>query len=253
MERENLAEDMQLLDFRILHDFNWFFIAILWAIFFLELNLISFVHAVTFATLLLVYTGVHFYNSKMKGDISNNEIITMAIINVFACVPLLYYAPGFKKEAWILFIWAGIAVSTFNEMRNIVLLLVLFASILAFISFFQGELAQRHHVAILLLKISMIFFVGLAFATMQKSHYKRTKRIEEVTSVAIISLAKLTESRDPETGAHLDRIRMYTKLLANELKQEEKYKGYITDIYIRELSQSSILHDIGKVGIPIYF
>jgi HD-GYP domain-containing protein (c-di-GMP phosphodiesterase class II) len=250
VEKENITEETQLVDFRILHNYNWFFIGILWAIFFLELKLISFWHATTFASLLLIYSGVHFYNSKMKGEISNNEIITMAIINVFACIPLLYYAPGFEQEAWILFVWAGIAVSTFNRMRNIVLLLALFASILVFISFFQGQLSYQHEIAILLLKIAIIFFVGLTFATMQKTHQKRTRRIEEVTSVAIISLAKLTESRDKETGAHLERIRRYTEALATELRKEERFKDYITEKYIKELAQSSILHDIGKVGIP---
>jgi HD-GYP domain-containing protein (c-di-GMP phosphodiesterase class II) len=249
MEKEDLKEEMQLGDFRILHNYNWFFIGILWAILFLEFKLISFAHAATFAALLLIYTGVHLYNSLMRGEISNNEIVTMSIINVFACVPMLYYAPGFDKDAWLLFVWAGIAVSTFNRMRNIVLLLALFARILVFISFFRGELAQQHQIAIILLKIAMIFFVGLTFATMQKNNYKRTRRIEEVTSVAIVSLAKLTECRDPETGAHLERIKMYTKALARELRNEKNFKSYITDKYVKDLAQSSILHDIGKVGI----
>ncbi len=257
MEKEKLKDEIQLIDFRILHNYNWFFIGILWLIFFLELKLINFWHGLTFAVLLVIYTSVHIYNSKMREQISSNEIITMAIINVFACVPLLYYTPGFEKDAWILFIWAGIAVSVFNEMRNIVLLLALFSSILIFITFFQGELMHTDQIAILLLKIAMIFFVGLSFATMQKEHYRRTQRIEDVTSIAILSLAKLTESRDPETGAHLERIPVYTEILANEIRKEQKFKSYvteyedyITDNYIKELVQSSVLHDIGKVGIP---
>jgi response regulator RpfG family c-di-GMP phosphodiesterase len=39
-------------------------------------------------------------------------------------------------------------------------------------------------------------------------------------------------------------------MLVNELRKEEKFKDYITDKYVKELVQSSILHDIGKVGIP---
>ncbi len=78
----------------------------------------------------------------------------------------------------------------------------------------------------------------------------RTKRIEDVTSISILSLAKLTESRDSETGGHLDRIRLYTQILAKEIRKDEKFKSYITDNYIKELIQSSTLHDIGKVGIP---
>jgi HD-GYP domain-containing protein (c-di-GMP phosphodiesterase class II) len=204
----------------------------------------------------------------MHGEIKNNELVTISIINVFVCIPLFYYVPGFEKEIWILFLWVSIAVSTFNKMRNIVLLLILFSSVMLFITFFEGNMFGGTQASILLMKIGMIFFVGLSFAKMQKEHFKkediltdlnvnleakiavRTKRIEEVTSIAIVSLAKLTESRDSETGAHLDRIRTYTEFLAKELQKKERFKDYITDKYIKELVQSSILHDIGKVGIP---
>jgi response regulator RpfG family c-di-GMP phosphodiesterase len=261
-------EEIRALDFRLLDNYNWFFLAILWLVLILQWELITFWHALTFITLLAIYSSAHFYNSVMRGEIKNNEIVTMAIINVFACVPLLYYVPGFEKETWILFIWASIAVSTFNEMRNIVLILVLLSSVLLFITFFNGELIEPYQASVLLMKIGMIFFVGLSFAKMQKEHYQkeevltdlntnlegviatRTKRIEEVTSIAIVSLAKLTECRDIETGAHLERIQTYTRILVNELRQEKEYSDYITDKYVKELVQSSILHDIGKVGIP---
>lgn len=261
-------KDGRALDFRLLDSYNWFFLAILWLVLILQWKLITFWHAITFVTLLAIYSSVHFYNSIMRGEIKNNEIVTMAIINVFACVPLLYYVPGFEKETWILFIWASIAISTFNEMRNIVLILVLLSSVLIFITFFNGELAETYQASVLLMKIGMIFFVGLSFAKMQKEHYQkeevltnlntnlegviasRTRRIEEVTSIAIVSLAKLTECRDVETGAHLERIQTYTRILVNELRQEKEYRNYITDKYVKELVQSSILHDIGKVGIP---
>lgn len=261
-------EEIRALDFRLLDNYNWFFLAILWLVLVLQWELITFWHALTFITLLAIYSFVHFYNSFMRGEIKNNEIVTMAIINVFACVPLLYYVPGFENETWILFIWASIAISTFSEMRNIVLVLVLLGSVLLFITFFNGGLTETYQASVLLMKIGMIFFVGLSFAKMQKEHYQkeevltelntnlegviasRTKRIEEVTSIAIVSLAKLTECRDVETGAHLERIQTYTRILVNELRQEKKYSNYITDKYVKELVQSSILHDIGKVGIP---
>ena len=271
----NTMKNTRPLDFRLLDHYNWIFIGILWLVLFLQWNLIGFWHAITFITLLMIYSGVHLYNSVLKKEVKNNEIVTIAIINVFACVPLLYYVPGLEKETWIVLVWASIAVSTFNKMRNIVLILTLFSSIMLFIAFFGGDLTGVSQIAILLMKIGIIFFVGLAFAKMQKEHYRekemlaelnanleerivaRTKRIEEVTSIAIVSLAKLTESRDPETGAHLERIRAYAHILANDIRQEEKFKSYvteynsyITDRYIKELVQSSILHDIGKVGIP---
>ncbi len=272
---DETATDTKTLDFRLLDNYNWFFIGLLWLVLIFQWKIISFWHALTFIALLTIYSAVHFYNSVMKGDVKNNELVTMAIINVFACVPLLYYVPGFEKETWIVLVWASIAVSTFSEMRNIILVLVLFSSVMFFIAFFGGDLSEISQITILLMKTGIIFFVGLSFAKMQKEHYKkedllmdlndnleekiaaRTKRIEEVTSIAIASLAKLTESRDPETGAHLERIQAYSHILISEVRQEEKFKSHvteynsdITDRYVKELAQSSILHDIGKVGIP---
>ncbi|MFQ5646990.1 MAG: hypothetical protein ACE5GM_08680, partial [bacterium] len=232
---QDLKEEIEALDFRLLDNYNWFFITLLWLVFFLQHKILTFPLALTFFALLAIYTGVQFKNSIMKGRINNNEIVTMSILNVFACIPLIYYTKGFEKEAWILFIWASIAVSTFNEMRNIFLLLTLFASVLAFVTYFQGNLTHIYQLVILLLKVGMIFFVGLSFAKMQKDHFRkekvlldindnleekiadRTRRIEEVTSIAIISLAKLTESRDSDTGEHLRRIQAYTDVLATAL------------------------------------
>ena len=66
---------------------------------------------------------------------------------------------------------------------------------------------------------------------------------------AIFALAKLAESRDPETGGHLERIQNYTRVLVEELSTFPEYDGYITDEYIESVYISSPLHDIGKVGI----
>ncbi len=78
----------------------------------------------------------------------------------------------------------------------------------------------------------------------------RTEEIERTRDVAIFGLAKLAEYRDPETGQHLERIRVYTKKLAETLQKLEKYKAIIDDKFIEMIYKSSPLHDIGKVGIP---
>ncbi len=67
---------------------------------------------------------------------------------------------------------------------------------------------------------------------------------------AILTLAKLTEYRDQETGRHLERIQEYVRLIALRLKQIGMGPDYLTDEYIEDLCLSSILHDIGKVGVP---
>lgn len=68
--------------------------------------------------------------------------------------------------------------------------------------------------------------------------------------MTIFALAKLAESRDPETGAHLERVRSYCKLFAERLKAGSPYAERIDEEFVRLIFQTSPLHDIGKVGIP---
>lgn len=72
----------------------------------------------------------------------------------------------------------------------------------------------------------------------------------ESRDITIFALAKLAESRDPETGAHLDRIREYCRVLCEHLVKHGPYVGQIDGDYVRLVYLTSPLHDIGKVGIP---
>jgi putative two-component system response regulator len=72
----------------------------------------------------------------------------------------------------------------------------------------------------------------------------------ETRDVAIFALAKLAESRDPETGAHLERVMAYSRVLAAQLPAMGKHVDEVDGEYVRLVYATSPLHDIGKVGIP---
>lgn len=76
---------------------------------------------------------------------------------------------------------------------------------------------------------------------------QRTQALKETRDAVIFGLAKLAESRDTDTGEHLDRIRIYVTILAKHLGQRFKW---IDEQYIANLGLASSLHDIGKVAIP---
>jgi response regulator RpfG family c-di-GMP phosphodiesterase len=65
----------------------------------------------------------------------------------------------------------------------------------------------------------------------------------------IFGLAGLADSRDPETGKHLERIATYSTRLASALARHPGYRNHITASFVRLIGISSALHDIGKVGI----
>ena len=72
----------------------------------------------------------------------------------------------------------------------------------------------------------------------------------ETRDVAIFAMAKLAESRDPETGAHLERVQNYSRVIAQQLPAMGRYADVIDAEFVRLLYSTSPLHDIGKVGIP---
>ncbi|NLW56066.1 MAG: HD domain-containing protein [Firmicutes bacterium] len=83
-----------------------------------------------------------------------------------------------------------------------------------------------------------------------KDRVKKEIEIAEAKLAMVYSLVKLAESRDDNTGAHIERVAQICRLLASNLRRRKKYQDYIDDEYIEKITQVSPLHDIGKVGIP---
>lgn len=83
----------------------------------------------------------------------------------------------------------------------------------------------------------------------QDEGIKRAQALVRTRDAVIFGLAKLADSRDPETGAHLERITCYSSLLAAALRRYPKYRDMITPSFARLIEVSTALHDIGKVGI----
>ena len=76
---------------------------------------------------------------------------------------------------------------------------------------------------------------------------QRTRSLMRTRNGLIFGLAKLAESRDTDTGEHLDRIAKYVTILANQLKEDGIE---LSDTDVEHLALASSLHDIGKVGVP---
>jgi PAS domain S-box-containing protein len=87
-------------------------------------------------------------------------------------------------------------------------------------------------------------------ARLEQMVQQRTAEIIGIRDVTVFALAKLAESRDPETGEHLERLRAYSQILAEILREEGPYTNEIDEQFLEDLFRSSPLHDIGKIGIP---
>lgn len=77
-------------------------------------------------------------------------------------------------------------------------------------------------------------------------------QVQEITASqmsTIFALAKLAESRDDDTGRHLERVQEFCKLLAQRLCTTTTACRVLPPAFIDNLYHASPLHDIGKVGI----
>lgn len=63
---------------------------------------------------------------------------------------------------------------------------------------------------------------------LEKGIEERTAQLMRTQNVAVFSLAKLAESRDTETGEHLERMRSYAREIAVGLSKTAKYKEVVT-------------------------
>lgn len=71
----------------------------------------------------------------------------------------------------------------------------------------------------------------------------------ETHDVTIFALAKLAESRDNDTGKHIERVQAYCQILAERMLVSGQWPE-MNASFVKLLFQTSPLHDIGKVSIP---
>jgi putative two-component system response regulator len=76
------------------------------------------------------------------------------------------------------------------------------------------------------------------------------KELSDSQMAIVMAMAKLAQSRDDDTGTHIERVQNYCMLLATKLGEQPKYRASIDSEIIDLIYASSALHDIGKVGIP---
>jgi putative two-component system response regulator len=78
----------------------------------------------------------------------------------------------------------------------------------------------------------------------------RTEELRISQEVTMVALASLAETRDNETGSHIQRTQHYILALARHLSKHVRFSSVLDDEFINRLFKATPLHDIGKVGIP---
>ena len=78
---------------------------------------------------------------------------------------------------------------------------------------------------------------------------EKVKEISASQMATIHALVKSAESRDDDTGAHIERTSNFCGIIADKLFEANAYPAIVDEAYSENISKASPLHDIGKVGI----
>jgi HD-GYP domain-containing protein (c-di-GMP phosphodiesterase class II) len=85
-----------------------------------------------------------------------------------------------------------------------------------------------------------------AFSQVISSMVVRETSLVRTVTAAIHTAQNITRHKDEETGAHLERMAHYSRLIAASLAQSHK----LSDEFIEYVKLFAPMHDIGKVAIP---
>jgi response regulator RpfG family c-di-GMP phosphodiesterase len=76
------------------------------------------------------------------------------------------------------------------------------------------------------------------------------QQLQKAQEASVVALADLAESRDTDTGGHVQRVCKLTEAIARELKVRNHYPQELTPQFLDMVGIASILHDVGKVATP---
>lgn len=75
-------------------------------------------------------------------------------------------------------------------------------------------------------------------------------RLQDAQKAMVYALARMAEFRDADTGRHVRRVEELVRAMAMQLRNDEEFSELRDEHYLEQLVLASVLHDVGKVGVP---
>ncbi|MBP2229906.1 response regulator RpfG family c-di-GMP phosphodiesterase [Azospirillum agricola] len=76
------------------------------------------------------------------------------------------------------------------------------------------------------------------------------ERLNQAQVATVHALGKLAEYKDEVTGDHVKRLGRWATAIARELRDRGQFAGTLDESFCGMIGLASVLHDVGKVGIP---
>ena len=102
---------------------------------------------------------------------------------------------------------------------------------------------------VMLRRVSMQIELKNYRDNMEKLVREKTKMVEQLQDVIVLSITDLVEFRDKITGGHARRTANYLKILLDHLRTKPQYQNYLDDEMVTNMLRAAPLHDVGKIGI----
>jgi len=168
---------------------------------------------------------------------------------------LRYQPESMKNINFLLSIVALIILLFYMQRKKqIVLVLVFVLSSVLYSAFSIFMLINNVYISLAYFLIPLgigFFMINIMLVITNYQEQKRFfEEISKAHSSTIDSMALVVESRDTETGAHIQRTKEYIKCLGDYLHDNNIYKDILTPEFRLLVYKASPLHDIGKVAIP---
>ena len=113
-----------------------------------------------------------------------------------------------------------------------------------------SELYPTKYALIHLLYISLTYLITFEAKRLLNSlHNDKLNSLKRSQLMALEILGKVSEIKDSETDLHLKRVEVLICELVRALMNTKRFREYLTDKYLEDISSAAYLHDIGKIGI----
>ncbi|HBT95177.1 MAG TPA: hypothetical protein DEB24_03320, partial [Coriobacteriia bacterium] len=76
------------------------------------------------------------------------------------------------------------------------------------------------------------------------------KKLKQRDKITLDLLAKASDMRDNETGAHIERVVLFTEVIVKDLLQNPREGYEISEQYGDDIISTVKLHDLGKLAMP---
>lgn len=85
---------------------------------------------------------------------------------------------------------------------------------------------------------------------LEKEIVRRIFEYQWIQDTTLSVIVQLAETRDTDTGNHIQRTREYMRILGKRLQQRENNREILTSANLDHIEKAAPLHDIGKIGVP---